>query len=476
MNTRGMVFAVAALSPLLAAVAAGVKVDFSAGVGPVRPALHSSGFAALMNRATSGGTDKQIAEMGFDYVRTHDLALINAGSRVVDNHFIFPLPHADAQNPSNYYFEATDYLLELQRDLGLKIFYRLGTSIEHTGQRHFNARIPENFDVVAENFAATIRHYNRGWANGREWGIGYWEIWNEPDGHDNMWSFDGQPDRPIDAKRQKLFVDFFVRVLKRLKSEFPDVKIGGPALCSYNEPYLRALLVACRKAGVKPDFLSWHYYGNRPDHILMAADQGKALAASLGMDGIEFIINEWHYMPKGGFKAIRSKDPKVAGPAKHGPASINGIDSAAFTLTTLARLQSSGYSQAYFYGCRHVGNWGYRDDDGNLNKNFYALKAFGSLMKGGYDERCAVSGETEGITALAVKGADGRRALLVVDYRGKDRDIAVDVAGLPDGAAATAVVLSDKLDLKPVEVSFAAGKLALRKPDAHSAAFLVTFK
>ena len=37
------------------------------------------------------------------------------------------------------------------------------------------------------HFAATVRHYNRGWANGHEWGIRYWEIWNEPDGLDDMW-------------------------------------------------------------------------------------------------------------------------------------------------------------------------------------------------------------------------------------------------------------------------------------------------
>ena len=52
---------------------------------------------------------------------------------------------------------------------------------------HFNALIPEDFDKVAEIFAGTIRHYNKGWGNGHEWGIKYWEIWNEPDGNNTMW-------------------------------------------------------------------------------------------------------------------------------------------------------------------------------------------------------------------------------------------------------------------------------------------------
>ena len=49
----------------------------------------------------------------------------------------------------------------------------------------------------------------------------------------------------------------------------------------------------------------------------------------------------------------------------------------------LAALQTSIYDQAYFYGCRHVGSWGFRDERGRLNKNYYALKAFGPLMADG---------------------------------------------------------------------------------------------
>lgn len=53
---------------------------------------------------------------------------------------------------------------------------------------HFNSLIPEDFDKVAEIFAATVRHYNRGWADGYNWNIKYWEIWNEPEGIQNMWT------------------------------------------------------------------------------------------------------------------------------------------------------------------------------------------------------------------------------------------------------------------------------------------------
>ena len=57
-------------------------------------------------------------------------------------------------------------------------------------------------------------------------------------------------------------------VLKRLKSEFPELKIGGPALTALDLDCVRKLLNACREAGVKPDFFSWHSYTADPDGLV----------------------------------------------------------------------------------------------------------------------------------------------------------------------------------------------------------------
>lgn len=454
----------------LVGFSANVEVDFSRKVRPIRPELHSSGYGALYERRFGNVWDECIKAMNFDSVRTHDLSLINFGARVVDSHFIFPLQHLDATNPSNYYFKATDFLLQLQREIGLKIFYRLGVSIEHTGLRHFNAVIPEDFDKMAESFAATIRHYNYGWADGFKWNIAYWEIWNEPDGHNNMWCFDGKDDKDPenDATRKKLFIEFFVKVLKRLKSEFPELKIGGPALCSMNESYFRPLLQACKDAGLKPDFISWHYYGNNPDFLVGTAEKAKKICADYGMDDIEFIINEWHYIPPKGWVSMK--------PWETDATAINGIDSACYTLTSLIKLQHSLFAQAYFYGCRHDGNWGYRNYDRTLNKNFYALKAFGSLMKGGYTDICEAKSDDTRVTAMPVMGADGKQALLVVDYLGDRKDIVVSVKGVTNGRKANVNVISDKNNLEPCQARYKDGILTLGKPDAYSVAFLVKFE
>ena len=133
----------AACGAALAASAA-VTADFSQTTAKFRPALHSSGYAPNFERAHQTVWDDKLKEMNFDYVRSHDLGLINCGCRAFDVQYVFPLKHLDPKDPKNYFFDTTDFMLDLQYAIGQKPFYRLGTSIEHTGLVHFAAEIPKD--------------------------------------------------------------------------------------------------------------------------------------------------------------------------------------------------------------------------------------------------------------------------------------------------------------------------------------------
>ena len=467
-------------------LAAALAVDFGTETGKIRPELHSSGFGPTICSQTQQDLE-DVKSMGFAYARTHDWALVNSNQRVCDYFHIFPLMHLDAKDPKNYVFGPTDYLLKRTREeAGLKVFYRLGTSIEHSGYRiHFNSLIPEDFDKMAEIFAGIIRHYNRGWADGFNWNIKYWEIWNEPEGHQNMWcppeGTEGLKGQALEAKQAECrakFVKFFVTVLKRLKDEFGDeIKVGGPALCALNTTWLNDILGACKEAGVAPDFISWHGYRNDPMGFCNEAEEGRKLLDGYGFAKCEMIVNEWHYFGYDDYNwndMQRCSDPKVKARIWTGPRSHNGIHSACYTLATLASLQRSKLSQAYYYGCAHTGSWGFKDGNQAKYKVFHALKLFGDLVKN-HETICA--GTADGTnTAFAVKGADGRKSLLVVDYGGKDRDIAVVVKGVPANAKPVCTVLDYTHDLAEQPVSFKDGRLAIRKNDGNSAAFLVEFK
>ena len=462
------------------------SVDFTKETGALRPALHSSGWTPRSSPRAIQNDDAAVKSMNFTYARTHDWALVNSGQRVVDYQNIFPLFDKDAKDPSNYYFEPTDHLLGLSRDLGLKLFYRLGTSIEHTGAKHFNAAVPKDFDKAAEIFAGIIRHYNKGWANGKQWNIEYWELWNEPDGITNMWcdpddTRDWGKDPAADAvynearwnRLQGEFVKFFVTCLKRIKTEFPEVKVGGPALCWLNQDYFKKILTACKEAGVAPDFISWHYYGANPDEMTSAAEKARKLCDSFGFTKTEVIIDEWHYILSWDGIHGRNSTPAMVKRALDGPTGHNNIDSACFYLTCLALFQASPLDQAYWYGCAPQGNWGYMDGYKQFNKPYYAAKVFGEIVKK-YPKLGEVRNEGT-LTTLVAKSADEKETvLLVVDYRGTDQVIEVNVKGLEGRTRATATVLDDTRDNFPCEVSWRNGRLTLVKPDKNSAAFLIT--
>ena len=470
-------------------LAAAVSVNFGSEIGKIRPELHSSGFGPQICSCPQENIDA-VKSMGFKASRTHDWALINPNERVCDYFHIFPLMHLDAKDPRNYVFGPTDYLLKRTREeVGHDVFYRLGTSIEHSGPKiHFNSLIPEDFDKVAEIFAGTVRHYNRGWANGHEWNIKYWELWNEPDGFNNMWCLpdgDGgvgeteaaqKADRKArDLKRRELFVKFFVVCLKRLKSEFPDIKVGGPAMCSMNVDYFRAILQGCKEAGVAPDFISWHHYCNDVKQILGAIERGRKLCDEFGFTKCELIINEWHFFDYARYSwyDLRSPKPEIQAKVWSGPASHNGIDSSCFTLTMLAKFQTSKLDQAYYYGCRNVGAWGFMNEKKGKYKVYYGLKMFGDFVRR-CQTMCASTG-TDKITVIAGKGADGGKTLLVADYRSGEQEIAIDVEGVAPGSKPTVWLHDYTNDLVQVPAELSDGKLLLKKTDTNSAAFLVTF-
>ena len=477
---------------------AAVSVDFGVETGKLRPELHSAGFGPQICSCPSA-VIADIRSMGFKASRTHDWALLNSNQRVCDWHHIFPLPHLDAKDPANYVFGPTDYLFKRTREeLGHEIFFRLGTSIEHSGTTiHFNSLIPEDFEKVAEAFAGTIRHYNRGWANGHEWGIKYWEIWNEPDGQNNMWCLPdgdlGKGDTPKaraddQTKREKqrldLFAKFFATCLKRIKDEFGDtVKVGGPALCTWRpsrsdrigtEAYFRAIFAACREAGVAPDFISWHYYGNKPEEVLASVARARKFCDAEGFPKCELILDEWHYLNVG-WGTLRSADPAVRQKAWSGPASHNGIDSSCFNLTLLSKFQTSKLDQAFYYGCKNVGSWGYKNEAGEKYKVYYGLKMFGDFLRD-FSVMCASTSDKAGVTVLSAKSADGiRKAVLVTDYRSKLSELSIDIKGVAPDAECEVRVHDYERNSVVIKSKLEDGRLALPKRDANSCAFLIAF-
>ena len=98
--------------------------------------------------------------------------------------------------------------------------YRLGVTIEW-GSKKYSCNPPQDFAKWARICEHIIMHYNKGWANGFEYGIDYWEIWNEPE-NPPMWT---------GTKEQ--FLELYKVSSKYLKEKFPEIKIGGYGSCGF---------------------------------------------------------------------------------------------------------------------------------------------------------------------------------------------------------------------------------------------------
>lgn len=439
-----------------------ITVDLSTPNGQLRRRLHSSGFMPNISKQYIRDFSESFARLNFHESRTHDLAPNNPGQRMVDTHFVFPNMRTDPSDPLNYYFAATDALFENCRKCGTGILYRLGTSIEHTLDRHFNTVVPDDFDKYAEVLAGIVRHYNHGWADGFHWDIRYWEIWNEPDLGPRMW--DGTMEQ---------FHEFYVVVAKRLRAEFPEIKIGGPGFCNLKEDLFTSFLNHCRKHEAPVDFVSWHRYTEDVEGLVAQPARGRKLLDELGFPEAETMINEWHYLRS--WEGVhRNVTPEAFEEALSGPAGLQGIDSAAFNVAVITGWHDTPLDSAYYYGCGEA-NWGFVNHYKALNKNYFSMYMIGQMMVN-FPERKAATAEGDTVSVLAGSDDGGRCGLLVADYRGSDLEIPVEMYGTNGISEVEVQLLDHAEDLRTVEARVEGNLVRLQKQERGSAVFLVTFQ
>jgi glycosyl hydrolase family 39 (putative alpha-L-iduronidase) len=90
----------------------------------------------------------------------------------------------------------------------------------------------------------------------RDLGVRRFEVWNEPD-FPGFW--EDSPDAFLETARHS------ARAVRRVAERLGiELEIGGPA-CLFPDPVCVAgWLGMMRSEGIRPDFVSWHYYGNYP--------------------------------------------------------------------------------------------------------------------------------------------------------------------------------------------------------------------
>ena len=269
-----------------------VTVDAVDEVGPIKIMNAVNNGPSKARADQSRGNFADYKALRIPYARTHDsITQATSNGHTVDISAVFPNFDADENDPKNYDFAYTDKFLETIIAAGTKPFFRLGQTIEN-GIKKYHVFPPKDFAKWARICEHVIRHCNEGWCDGHEWGIKYWEIWNEPDAE-----LDENRHRSCQWQGTKAqFFELYKVAAQHLKKCFPQLKIGGPAL-GWRQDWTDEFLAYQRAAGTEIDFFSWHDYNRRPDRVgRRKARAFRELLDKHGYTKTESILNEWNYV------------------------------------------------------------------------------------------------------------------------------------------------------------------------------------
>ena len=333
------------------------------------------------------------------FARTHDssFSTVYDGPHTIDVMEIFRNFDADPYDPASYDFVHTDAYVKWTIEAGTEIFYRLGHRIEHE-RKKYGTLVPKDFQKWAVICEHIIRHLNEGWGNGYHFGIRYWEIWNEPD-------LD-----PDDAKNKRTwggtkaeFFEFYEVAAKHLKSTFPDLLIGGPAVASVGA-WSDEFLAHCKATDSPLDFFSWHIYAHRPTKVVEHAKMAREMLDKYGYTDVESICNEWNYV----------RDWRVN--FRYTIDMIHSIKGAAFVADVMLRCQASGLvDMLMYYDARPGTYWNGLFDLYHFDpqKPYYVFPMFSTLYRLGHEVE--LSTDDDEISAVAAVG-DGKGAVMLAYY------------------------------------------------------------
>lgn len=401
-----------------------INIDYSEKLGKIKP-MHGVGQPPMYAHLTN--YMHYLSDAGIPYSRLHDVGGEQGGNRFVDIPNIFRNFDADVNDPDSYDFAFTDLIIEALMKEKCEPIFRLGVSIENAFFiKRYRTVPPADFDKWARICEHIIRHYNEGWANGFNFGIKYWEIWNEPD---NVYNGKLESDNPMWAGTKEEYYKLYSTTAKHLKNCFGDsIKVGGYASCGFyavtNYPgnygfdgrtgidkdirslyfvdYFKDFFKYIKENNVPIDFFSWHSYAPTKDTSIMTDYCVRSLE-EFGYGDIETHLNEWNNA---------SERENMGSPL-----------AAARYASMMCMQQNKKTNILNFYDAR-LGTSRYGGLFNPITLNpfpaYFSFVAFNELYKLGTQVKCDVS-ESD---LYAIASTDGEnKALLIANETDKDVEI-----------------------------------------------------
>jgi hypothetical protein len=318
-------------------------------------------------------------------------------------------------------------------------------------------------------------------------GVRWFEVWNEPD-----WAgfWQDSPTAFLDTAKHTALA------FRRVAERHPELglRFGGPA-CLFPDPVcVASWLTMMRSIDMRPDFVSWHYYGNypfvgpdgrepslpEPAWLVLGHNNpvGGVYAFPIGIELMrtvttaafagtdwaapEFILDEWN-VSAGGFD--RRHDSHEGAAFDAGVLSEfqrSRLDRAAFFISSDAYLASPDVNPS---GAEFAGDWGLVSWKGSRKPAWWTFWLWQRMAV----EEVATRGSSsqDGFWVVASRDpATGRATVLLSSYLATGahaHDVTVEIAGLPTGALAVEVRKIDEDHVSagaPAETFTVAGPIA----------------
>lgn len=366
-------------------------IDFNKRVKKIG-AHHSLSYALRGGRKH---IDRIHEAVGEDALYTRIRESTSGYGKSVDVPYIFRRFDADANDPASYYFPQTDTVMRDASTYAKHLIYTLGGPYERREPRIY-CTVPTDVEKWADVCCNIIRHYNCGLWDGFEYGIEYFEIWNEPD---NPIFWNGSEEQ---------YFALYAAAARKIKAIDPSYKVGGASFSLADErgfAFAEHFLSFILKNDLPLDFFSYHACDLDPESIAYRMARVREMLTRYGKP-LEVFQTGWACVDEHGDERTRFDHLRTARGAAYAAAvmslaqaSDNGAPfTAPASMTYDVRASSQYGSMIEWYG-----EW---------QKPIYSLIAYKTLYALGTE----VLSEGYGLYTTAATDGDGKGAILVSNF------------------------------------------------------------
>ena len=404
-----------------------INVDFSIPAGDIKP------LGGMCNGPVSYDSDISpvFREMRVPYVRYNNTD--TAISRFAfDISRIFPDKNADENNPESYDFGVTDKYITAAYNCGARVIYRLG---ESDGAMSWALDDPQKWIAVCLHI---VKHYNDYWKSGFAFGISEFEI-------SPMGNFKGD-------KKDAAVFELYGNAAKTLKLFDENYRVGGMGFSSYS-PSAREFVKHCAAKAFPLDFISFTSFTDTPEKVFADVEKYTELLYNLGLSDTKIMLCEWNYIKRlselcDSSRYLENVGGAYAKECREIFESQRSIVGAAFCSSILIGLnQYPSLEYANYYDAQPALSkyCGICDRYGNVEKPYYAFKAYSEIQKFGRGALCHVEESPEmqksGVYAIA-SVSDAGGMIMISSFDGTQMvDLRLDM--IPDNVYNAEIYMSD---------------------------------